>query len=1341
MLIVSSSNAERNDKMKHDKLLHRTLSAAVALSLAALSGSATLHDIPEIQAEDKGTESHAEFINNSEPAKNSTLNGSRQETEPAFGEGAHADEAKAPLDIENDPAEISKSVISYGIVSASDEDCGVSELSQGEEKPEMQQESSSAFSDSSDIFPGDDALFQSYIDHLTYLHNPEAAKQEGKLPQISGRAEYDEVTEALIAVIKEKVALIADGQTDSNVVNIRKAEITERLSDASLLDSYDLKTHRTNIHRTLLNECPYELYWYDKSKGVSFSQWPSGAEYLYTLVFNVSSDYYTAPPANPDESSETTLDPEKVRAAKEAAANISYVYAGLNDKWEYANEEQNWTDYSILFYFARWIMEFNEYNTETSGRDYGDPWQLIYVFDDNDETNVVCEGYSKAFKYLCDNYKGFNSKIECRIVSGYMTGATGAGNHMWNVVEFGGRNYLVDVTNCDTGYDLFMAGSTDRQYQNNKLKSIVVDGVTFAYNMDSMYSCYKESELLIAEEECPTYTVTWLNSNGGLLEKDIFVGMGENPVYHGSTPTYKQGYQFSGWNADLSPVLGDVTYTAQYTYNGTGNEQITYSKSDDSAVYDGNVKYPNGVTVSDPINAVIKYGTSQDDCDLDSVPGWINAGTHTVYFKITAENHADVSDSYTFTITAAENSWVTEPSISGWKYGDAASDPSGDAKFGEVVFEYSDSPSGTFSAEKPSNAGEYYMKASVPQDSNVSNTLSEIVPFTISRADISCTVNNKAVAYSGSEQSPESVTVTSPAGAEVLYGSLSNECTLTQPPKYTNVGIYNVYYTVSAGKNYNNASGSYLLTVEKTNNEWKTQPSISGWTYGNSASVPSASAYFGTPSFTYSDSENGTYSSNVPSKSGSYFMKATVAGTSNYNELSAVVPFEISAANLQVDVPSALSVTYDGKPHSAPAVSCSNAAASVAYGTQDGSYTLSSPPQFTNAGSYTVYFRASAENYNTKTGSYSVNITRAENQWINEPSISGWTEGEKQSVPSASAKFGTPVFMYSNSENGTYYSDMPSAAGDYWMKAAVISTKNYGALEKTVKFTIGEKPLPASDSDKAKTSDTDFNTDTPSKPDVSTDASTDTIKPEITSDSENKNDSNAGNDSDGDKDKAESSDTDTGSEQSSDIPKDSDSAPDSGKNGTDSDQSIESDDQPKADSDSDPDKSSDTVRTNDTPSADSSDIDTDTQDSSGSGKDTDTASGNDSDDLQSDSDKKASDTDTVPSDSDTRTSDTDDKKPDDKPQKPTRKPGDVSNDNCTDSFDALIILRFTIQLQDDLSEEDLMYADVDGDGFVTSADALLILRYSLGLEPIENLKLPALSSGNHAAADTYTRKD
>ena len=108
------------------------------------------------------------------------------------------------------------------------------------------------------------------------------------------------------------------------------------------------------------------------------------------------------------------------------------------------------------------ICELVSYNAAAAGESYtdgyGDPWQLIYVFDGDDSTNVVCEGYAKAFQYLCDL-----SGLTCYTVTGAMAGGTGEGPHMWNIVTLGDENYLVDVTNSDAGTvgqngGLFLAG-------------------------------------------------------------------------------------------------------------------------------------------------------------------------------------------------------------------------------------------------------------------------------------------------------------------------------------------------------------------------------------------------------------------------------------------------------------------------------------------------------------------------------------------------------------------------------------------------------------------------------------------------------------------------------------------------------------------------------------------------------------------------------------------------------------------------------------------------------------------------------------------------------------------
>lgn len=65
-----------------------------------------------------------------------------------------------------------------------------------------------------------------------------------------------------------------------------------------------------------------------------------------------------------------------------------------------------------------------------------------------------------------------------------------------------------------------------------------------------------------------TYTVTWLNYDGSVLETDTDVKYGTMPSYDSSTPSKpsqgKTSYVFTGWSPSLSPVYADITYTAQF---------------------------------------------------------------------------------------------------------------------------------------------------------------------------------------------------------------------------------------------------------------------------------------------------------------------------------------------------------------------------------------------------------------------------------------------------------------------------------------------------------------------------------------------------------------------------------------------------------------------------------------------------------------------------------------------------------------------------------------------------------------------------------------------------------
>lgn len=243
----------------------------------------------------------------------------------------------------------------------------------------------------------------------------------------------------------------------------------------------------TNVVRALMADCPYELYWFDKTAGYSYkgcscsASW-SGGEYLLglstspTVSFRVATEYSASGVAG---TCDVGTPVQAVNAAVAKAAQIVSDNAGK-------------AAYERLVAYSDAIcadVSYNHAAAEDSDTPYGNPWQLIWVFDGDESTNVVCEGYSKAFKYLCDLTwpQGSGDGVECLLATGQMSGGTGAGGHMWNVVRMDdGNNYLVDVTNCDEGavghpYELFMAYGPSGSYAS---------GYTFAANGQRILYAY-----------------------------------------------------------------------------------------------------------------------------------------------------------------------------------------------------------------------------------------------------------------------------------------------------------------------------------------------------------------------------------------------------------------------------------------------------------------------------------------------------------------------------------------------------------------------------------------------------------------------------------------------------------------------------------------------------------------------------------------------------------------------------------------------------------------------------------------------------------------------------------
>ena len=90
-----------------------------------------------------------------------------------------------------------------------------------------------------------------------------------------------------------------------------------------------------------------------------------------------------------------------------------------------------------------------------------------------------------------------------------------------------------------------------------------------------------------------------------------------------------------------------------------------------------------------------------------------------------------------FKITQARNAWVTEPSISGWTYGEAANAPTAEAKFGTVYVLYDGTANDgtTYDGETPpTKAGSYVARFFVDEATNY-EPIGDGVEFIIAKAD------------------------------------------------------------------------------------------------------------------------------------------------------------------------------------------------------------------------------------------------------------------------------------------------------------------------------------------------------------------------------------------------------------------------------------------------------------------------------------------------------------------------------------------------------------------------------------------------------------------------------
>lgn len=357
------------------------------------------------------------------------------------------------------------------------------------------------------------ALLEGYLYQLNGLEAPEVVKAESSGNTASRPATYavalNVATQTIYDKLVPEIKAIANGERTSSIVKVEGLNITYYKSDlgldtlvtgnsftaeaqAKVEQMFTADVSADVLLTSLITHLPYELYWFDKVEGIQISYEMTGTDEYVTIssveiMFHVSQDYAVT---EGDSYYPTMPDTTKTGAARTAAATAAQVVAKNQGKGTYGK----------LVAYREYITKAVDYNFDvanTVNYPYGDPWQLIYVFDENPDTNVVCEGYSKAFKYLCDlTWTGSDPEVACYLPTGTMDGGTGAGAHMWNIVSIGGLNYLTDITNCDSGTigapdQLFLCGA--KGGVNEGYAAATTGGaVTYVYDQRTKDIYYQE---------------------------------------------------------------------------------------------------------------------------------------------------------------------------------------------------------------------------------------------------------------------------------------------------------------------------------------------------------------------------------------------------------------------------------------------------------------------------------------------------------------------------------------------------------------------------------------------------------------------------------------------------------------------------------------------------------------------------------------------------------------------------------------------------------------------------------------------------------------------------------
>lgn len=257
-------------------------------------------------------------------------------------------------------------------------------------------------------------------------------------------------------------------------------------------------------------------------------------------------------------------------------------------------------------------------------------------------------------------------------------------------------------------------------------------------------------------------------------------------------------------------------YTVNFEYGGI-EVSVPYSilpRSIEMATVTSNGDLPYTGQEQSASFKVDDYGTVRLQEGVDytlSNHKQTNVGTYEV--TITGIGNYTGTQTATFSIAPASNSWITAPSLEDWTYGEEPKQPIYEAKYGTVAIRYTGETNGgeEYDSDKiPTQAGQYQASFTVNGENYTS--LSSTVSFTIDKAALTVTADDKTIIYG--DKAPNYTVgyegFVNGDDKEDLGGTLVTDCTYSQ---FDDKGTYSIIPSGYTSDNYEIAYKNGTLTV------------------------------------------------------------------------------------------------------------------------------------------------------------------------------------------------------------------------------------------------------------------------------------------------------------------------------------------------------------------------------------------------------------------------------------------------------------------------------------------------------------------------------------------------